>query len=333
MGDFQTDIATKNTLSSIDNIVKNLTKLSEDTAKKITESRRLLSKEKLNLSLEKYYDLTQKREEKPVVRSPMIPSAPDYQVTMPAPQAARPIDLEDEKEDEGKPSITPPASPGTAPGTAPPILPPPPSMLPQDGSNGKMNRDQLTAVGSLAHPTDGGPYWYGRTAYLRHDAAQQFKKAQEDAKKQGITIIINSAYRSIEHQKALQGLYAVVAAPGTSPHGYGIALDIETGPGHDWLRKNGAKSGWRWMAIPNDEVHFEYVGGGQSIVEPKKTEKNIPQEQASVGGDGQIIAVVNNSQSASQPQQVSSTSSTMSLNKNYSNFSEILLSHTTFNVG
>lgn len=333
MGDFQTDIATKNTLSSIDNIVKNLTKLSEDTAKKITESRRLLSKEKLNLSLEKYYDLTQKREETPVVRSPMIPSAPDYQVTMPAPQVAGTIDLDDE-EDKDEPTLTPPLiSPSISPGGAPPILPPPPSMLPQDGSNGRLSKDQLTAVGSLAHPTDGGPYWYGRTAYLRNDAAQQFKRAQEDAKKEGITIIINSAYRSIEHQKALQGLYAVVAAPGTSPHGAGIALDIETGPGHDWLRKNGAKYGWRWMAIPNDEVHFEYVGGGQSIVEPKKKEKNIPQEQASVGGGEQIIAVVNNSQPASQPQQVSSTSSAMSLNKNYSNFSEILLSHTTFNVG
>lgn len=139
----------------------------------------------------------------------------------------------------------------------------------ETGENGKLSRSQLTAVGQLSGRPEGGPYWYGTTAYLRSDAAQAFMEAQQAASAEGITIVINSAYRSYEHQEALVGKYPVVAQPGTSPHGLGIALDIEIGPGWNWMTKNGMKYGWKWMAIPNDEVHFEYVGGGS--VEPAET--------------------------------------------------------------
>ena len=141
----------------------------------------------------------------------------------------------------------------------------------ETGENGKLSRSQLTAVGQLFGRPEGGPYWYGTTAYLRTDAAQAFMEAQQAAAAEGITIIINSAYRSYEHQEALLGKYPVVAQPGTSPHGLGIALDIETGEGWNWMTKNGMKYGWRWMAIPNDEVHFEYVGGGSA--EPAESTK------------------------------------------------------------
>jgi hypothetical protein len=146
-----------------------------------------------------------------------------------------------------------------------------PQGLALTGENGRMKPDQLVSVGTLSGSPSGGPYWYGRNAYLRKsDAGPAFLRAKQDASKAGITVIINSAYRSIEHQKALQGQYAVVAAPGPSPHGDGIALDIERGPGWDWMAKNGPKYGWKWMQIPNDDVHFEYVGGGQSTAEPPK---------------------------------------------------------------
>ena len=141
----------------------------------------------------------------------------------------------------------------------------------QTGENGKLSPSQLIAVGQLSSSPEGGPYWYGNTAYLRPDAARAFIEAQQAAAVENITIVINSAYRSYKHQEALVGKYAVVAKPGTSPHGLGIALDIETGAGWNWMTKNGMKYGWKWMAIPNDEVHFEYVGGGSA--EPAESTK------------------------------------------------------------
>jgi hypothetical protein len=144
-------------------------------------------------------------------------------------------------------------------------------QLPLTGDNGRIKPSQLIKVGTLSSSPDGGPYWYGNGAYLRKsDAGPAFLNAKQAAAKEGITMVINSAYRSLEHQKALQGKYAVVAAVGSSPHGEGIALDIQTGTrGWNWLKTNGPTYGWRWMAIPNDEVHFEYVGGVR-ITSPKQ---------------------------------------------------------------
>jgi len=192
-----------------------------------------------------------------------------------------------------------------------------PQGLPLTGENGRMKPEQLVSVGTLSGSPSGGPYWYGRTAYLRKsDAGPAFLRAKQDANKAGITIIINSAYRSLEHQKALQGQYAVVAAPGASPHGDGIALDIERGAGWDWMAKNGPKYGWKWMQIPDDDVHFEYVGGGQGAAQPappkpKPITPPAPNKQP---------PMVSTSQQNPQPQstQVASSSSPGVLNTNSS---------------
>jgi len=157
----------------------------------------------------------------------------------------------------------------------------------QTGENGKLSPSQLIAVGQLSSSPEGGPYWYGNTAYLRPDAARAFIEAQQAAAVENITIVINSAYRSYKHQEALVGKYAVVAKPGTSPHGLGIALDIETGAGWNWMTKNGMKYGWKWMAIPNDEVHFEYVGGGSA--EPAESTKY---EEISKSTNGSKLGLV-----------------------------------------
>ncbi len=132
--------------------------------------------------------------------------------------------------------------------------------LPLTGENGRLKPSQLTRVGTLADTPDYND-WYGNGAYLRHDAARQFLKAKSDANKQGITLIITSAYRSLEHQRALRGLYSVVAAPGTSQHGEGRALDIRPSTkGWNWFVANGPNYGWYYAAIPGDDVHFEFRG-------------------------------------------------------------------------
>jgi hypothetical protein len=147
------------------------------------------------------------------------------------------------------PSITQPA--GTIP----------PSTVQNNGQNGRLKRSQLTRVGPLSSPPDGGPYWYGNGAYLAHAAAKWFIKAKQAAQKEGVSFVINSAYRSYEHQQALVGIYSVVAAPGTSSHGWGTAVDLQTGTsGYEWMVNNGPNYGWYYMKIPNDPVHFEFRG-------------------------------------------------------------------------
>jgi len=136
------------------------------------------------------------------------------------------------------------------------------SSLPLDGTNGRLKPEELTRVGTLYGRPDYYD-WYGDAAMLRNDAAAAFIAADAQAKREGITILITSAYRSLAHQQALidSKKYPVVAKVGTSRHGFGIALDIQTGtPGYDWFVKNGPKYGWKYMAIPGDPVHFEYTG-------------------------------------------------------------------------
>lgn len=188
--------------------------------------------------------------------------------------------------------------------------------LPPTGENGRMKPEQLIAVGSLTSDPVGGPYWYGRTAYLRKsDAGPAFLQAKAAAAKSGVNFVINSAYRSIEHQKALQGLYDVVATPGFSPHGDGIALDIQTGTaGWNWLVKNGMKYGWKWMNIPRDEVHFEYVGGGSSPIETQRR-TNVPtQPPASKSGKPTIILQQQNQSSIMIPQSSNLVASSLNTN-------------------
>jgi len=140
---------------------------------------------------------------------------------------------------------------------------------PLTGENGRLKPSQLTKVGTLY---GGASYqdWYGNGAYLRHDAAKAFLAAKAQAEKEGVTILITSAYRSLAHQQALQGIYDVVAAPGTSRHGEGTALDIQTGTrGYNWFVQNGPTYGWYYMAIPNDPVHFEYLGTRRSSMQSR----------------------------------------------------------------
>lgn len=154
--------------------------------------------------------------------------------------------------------------------------------LPLTGENGRLKPSQLTRVGTLADTPDYND-WYGNGAYLRHDAARQFLRAKADANKQGITLVITSAYRSLEHQRALQGIYSVVAAPGTSQHGEGRALDIRPSTkGWNWFVANGPNYGWYYAAIPGDDVHFEFRGAPKTTTPtpPAAPGQNPPRQPA-----------------------------------------------------
>lgn len=75
---------------------------------------------------------------------------------------------------------------------------------------------------------------------------------------------ITSTYRSYDQQvavKASRGSWA--ARPGTSNHGYGVAIDTPE-PARSWLHRNGAAYGWvnpAWAKTEKFEPwHFEHNG-------------------------------------------------------------------------
>jgi zinc D-Ala-D-Ala carboxypeptidase len=114
---------------------------------------------------------------------------------------------------------------------------------------------------------------------LRSDAAVALAKLNVVYRKRfGHPICFNDAYRSLTQQyriKALRGGYA--ARPGTSEHGWGLAVDlcdgVDDGAGsatYEWLRANAPAYGWQnptWArrggSGPYEPWHWEYLPGEQ----------------------------------------------------------------------
>jgi hypothetical protein len=126
--------------------------------------------------------------------------------------------------------------------------------------------------------------------------AEAFLKMQADAKKDGVDIKINSAFRTPEEQeyfycKYLNGTGNKAAKPGFSNHQSGVALDLNTkgvpndksirrstgkstgqGDVWEWLNKNGAKYGfrqikiehWHWQHEPTKRANLSQIRKGTS---------------------------------------------------------------------
>ena len=109
---------------------------------------------------------------------------------------------------------------------------------------------------------------------LRPDAAKDFEKLNAAYKAEfGQDLSLSDSYRSYDEQvalKAKRGKWA--ATPGTSNHGWAMAVDIRDGvgqfgtPEHEWMLENSARYGWQhpdW-AEPNGSLpeawHWEYWG-------------------------------------------------------------------------
>lgn len=126
--------------------------------------------------------------------------------------------------------------------------------------------------------------------------AEAFLKMQADAKKDGVDIKINSAFRTPEEQeffycKFLNGTGNKAAKPGFSNHQSGVALDLNTkgvpndksirrrtgkstgqGDVWEWLNKNGSKYGfrqiqiehWHWQHEPTKRANLAQLRKGIS---------------------------------------------------------------------
>ncbi|MFW6090758.1 MAG: M15 family metallopeptidase [Actinomycetota bacterium] len=115
----------------------------------------------------------------------------------------------------------------------------------------------------------------GEHHLLRPDAAAAFVAMNaaylEDT---GHHLCVTDSYRSLDQQYSLKARKPFLAAtPGTSNHGWGIALDLSCGAetfggaAHRWLEQHGADYGWvnpAW-ARPNgskpEPWHWEYRPG------------------------------------------------------------------------
>ena len=135
-----------------------------------------------------------------------------------------------------------------------------PPETPQD--NGRIDEDVLCTL------------WDGRTQ-ARADAAVSLTLLNEQYRARfGEDICLTDGYRSFGQQVDVRNRKPGLSAePGTSEHGFGLAVDVcggveSQGEGYWWLAENGAAFGYenpRWAqrggSGPFEPWHWEYVAG------------------------------------------------------------------------
>lgn len=136
--------------------------------------------------------------------------------------------------------------------------------VPDDGeiANGYLTDDHLCEIG------------HGHK--LRPDAAASFIALADEYAAQGgrsLPDCVTDSYRSYQQQVSLKVRKPYLAAePGTSNHGWGVAVDLACGVGsyesalYEWLTENGDEFGWRnpaWAQASGakpEPWHWEYSG-------------------------------------------------------------------------
>lgn len=106
-----------------------------------------------------------------------------------------------------------------------------------------------------------------------HDSLQTpaVKALQRAVQKRGVTLKVNSAYRTIAQQFVLRNHYengrcgiTAAADVGKSNHNGALAIDVEDNAG--W-RSYLESEGWDWIGS-FDQMHFDYEGGGTVDIRP-----------------------------------------------------------------
>lgn len=128
-------------------------------------------------------------------------------------------------------------------------LQPPPELA--AFGNGRVPLSQLVTIG------DGSERLYA-------PAAEGFRRMASDAWRAGVDLKVNDGYRNFDQQQALAaelGLYrdgGKAAVPGTSTHGWGLSVDVDTdGGAGEWLRTNAARYGYV-EDVPGEPWHWTF---------------------------------------------------------------------------
>jgi hypothetical protein len=120
------------------------------------------------------------------------------------------------------------------------------------------------------------PLWGAPGQMLRSDAAAAFNHmSQAYARVFGTPLCVTASYRTYQHQVELYATMAAgyAAVPGTSNHGWALAVDlcggiqVDGSPEHSWLLDHAAAYDWfhpAWAmpggAGPHEPWHWEYAG-------------------------------------------------------------------------
>jgi D-alanyl-D-alanine carboxypeptidase len=103
-----------------------------------------------------------------------------------------------------------------------------------------------------------GPDVAGRTQRLRPEAAAAWRGMQRAAKADGVTLLLVSAFRSVDEQRqiferklragqTLEDILAVNVPPGFSQHHTGAAIDLGTPGSTALLEDFGQTAAFRWL--------------------------------------------------------------------------------------
>lgn len=133
--------------------------------------------------------------------------------------------------------------------------------------------DEATATNGHVPARDLCTLWDGHTR-VRADAAIPLAQLDDAfAARFGKRICLASGYRSLADQYAVKAERGgLAAAPGTSNHGWGLAIDLcdedTSGAQGAWIRENAPVYGWKnpaWALPggvgPHEPWHWEYAKG------------------------------------------------------------------------
>lgn len=178
-----------------------------------------------------------------VQRAPV--SAPAADATFAAVLAARQAEMSSSARGPGAPSTV------ASPTSVAPSWTVVPAADPRSYPNGAVPDAALAPIGVGDHR-------------LAPAAARAWRALTEAAAADGVTIGIISSYRSLAEQAELVrrfGLYAEggrAAAPGTSNHGWGLAVDVDVDDvGQAWLRAHAGRFGFH-EDVPREPWHWTY---------------------------------------------------------------------------
>jgi D-alanyl-D-alanine carboxypeptidase len=123
---------------------------------------------------------------------------------------------------------------------------------------------ELAAYGNGRIPAEALASVEQGTHRLWAPAAAAFQQMEEAATRDGVAFRVSDSYRSYDQQVTLaerKGLYSeggLAARPGTSNHGWGRSLDLDTNGGAvEWLRANAARFGFH-EDVPREPWHWTF---------------------------------------------------------------------------
>nr|WP_255633292.1 M15 family metallopeptidase [Demequina sp. TTPB684] len=123
----------------------------------------------------------------------------------------------------------------------------------------------LAGYGNGKIPADALAPLNGSSERMWAPAAERLNAMISDAKAAGVSISVTDGYRTYDSQVRLaqqKGLYSqggLAAAPGTSEHGWGLAVDLGLNPtAQAWMRQHAQDYGFV-ENVPREPWHWEFV--------------------------------------------------------------------------